>query len=51
MPYYDDWIDDECHKHETKYDSETGEKISDTIKYEPDPDEIRDREMEEGAKK
>ena len=28
-------------------DGETGEVISDTVEYEPDPDEIREKEMED----
>jgi hypothetical protein len=39
--------DAEGRTHDEILDGETGEVLSDRIRIEPDPDEIRDREMEE----
>ena len=33
--------------HDVVLDGETGEVISDTVEYEPDPDEIREKETED----
>lgn len=47
MPIYKTYFDHQGYIHDVALDEETGETLSDTIKIEPDPDEIREKEMEE----
>ena len=47
MPIYKTYSDRQGRIHDVVLDGETGETISDTIRIEPDPDEAREKELED----